>query len=338
VIYDETVAEWPGLARHQRKLDLQRLEGSSSRGSSLRHLGGKGGKGSSEGKKSSKSGPSSNKSSKSDSSSKKGGFLLRFRTIEPFLSGLMYFTLRTNTNCLSCIIAQSVDSSSEKSSSKKGKKPKTTTREIEPITGLDLSRAYRDTIQQEGLYKHCAMFQSIADATGGIRAAGTRGYIKSMEYVAKKLIKAGYNVYYTNVIADYFAERSPAVLDIVASATPIDFATPPNDPRTYYTYPGTAHGVVEAMVEAVDVNYTIVNATTESTSGCEVEDFANFTAGRIALMMRGTCSFLDKIDMAVQAGAVGVILTNSGTVNNTNATSNRFRRNVDVPSFMARPC
>jgi hypothetical protein len=66
VIYDETAAEWPGLARRQRKLDLQRLEGSSSRGSSLRHLGGKGGKDSSKGKKNSKSGSSSKKSKKGE--------------------------------------------------------------------------------------------------------------------------------------------------------------------------------------------------------------------------------------------------------------------------------
>jgi Peptidase family M28 len=47
--------------------------------------------------------------------------------------------------------------------------------------------------------------------------------------------------------------------------------------------------------------------------------------------MRGTCPRIDKINHAVSAGAVGVILTNSGTEGNTNATSFPFGSNVDVP-------
>jgi esterase/lipase len=45
------------------------------------------------------------------------------------------------------------------------------------------------------------MFQSIANETGGTRAAGYLGYTRSMKYVAKQLKKVGYDVHFTNVSA-----------------------------------------------------------------------------------------------------------------------------------------
>ena len=92
------------------------------------------------------------------------------------------------------------------------------------------------------------MFQKIADDTGGIRAAGSLGYNKSMEYVAKRLKKVGYDVHFTEVNADYFEELSPSLLEVIQSEPMVTFTTPPNNPSTYYTFPGTANGIVEAMV------------------------------------------------------------------------------------------
>jgi alpha-tubulin suppressor-like RCC1 family protein/PKD repeat protein len=48
--------------------------------------------------------------------------------------------------------------------------------------------------------------------------------------------------------------------------------------------------------------------TGTNTSGCEAEDFAGFTAGRIALMKRGVCSFSVKINNASDAGAIGALI------------------------------
>ena len=49
-----------------------------------------------------------------------------------------------------------------------------------------------------------------------------------------------------------------------------------------------------------------------STSGCEASDFAGFTAGNIAIIQRGTCSFALKAQNAEAAGAVGVVIFNEG--------------------------
>ncbi len=49
-----------------------------------------------------------------------------------------------------------------------------------------------------------------------------------------------------------------------------------------------------------------------TTSGCEAADFAGMPAGSIALMQRGTCTFGQKTDNAIAAGAVAAIIFNDG--------------------------
>jgi hypothetical protein len=52
------------------------------------------------------------------------------------------------------------------------------------------------------------------------------------------------------------------------------------------------------------------------TSGCEASDFAGFPAGNIALLRRGTCEFRLKTENAEAAGAVGVLIFNTGAPDN----------------------
>ena len=71
----------------------------------------------------------------------------------------------------------------------------------------------------------------------------------------------------------------------------------------------TESGDVSALVEAVDLDLGPDNA---STSGCEIEDFAGFSAGNIALVQRGACAFGTKAENAAASDAVGVIIFNQG--------------------------
>lgn len=114
------------------------------------------------------------------------------------------------------------------------------------LAGIDLSLAFRETIKRSALYVHCEKFQEIADLNGGNRASGSSGYVASMEYVLTKLADAGYQVYTTDVVADYFHEVLPPKLE-----GPIDFLD--TTIMAYYTFPGSASGTVEAPVYAVDV-------------------------------------------------------------------------------------
>ncbi len=51
-----------------------------------------------------------------------------------------------------------------------------------------------ECVTLEGVRAHQAAFQAIADANDGVRAVGTPGYDRSLEYVEGRLLAAGYNV------------------------------------------------------------------------------------------------------------------------------------------------
>ena len=73
-----------------------------------------------------------------------------------------------------------------------------------------------------------------------------------------------------------------------------------------------ARGVV-AKAKALTTHHDLaLGVGNTSTSGCEPEDFAGFTAGNIALLQRGTCPFVQKVETASAAGAVGVVMMNQG--------------------------
>jgi Zn-dependent M28 family amino/carboxypeptidase len=154
-----------------------------------------------------------------------------------------------------------------------------------------------ECVTLEGVREHQAAFQAIANANGGIRAAGTSGYDASLEYVVNKMNAAGYNV---TLNAFPFVFVPPAVLRQLAPLA-----------GTYETgtFTGTGYGTVTASITAVDINLVPPRA---NTSGCEAADFAGFPAGNIALIQRGTCTFAAKALNAQAAGASAVIIFNQG--------------------------
>ena len=74
-------------------------------------------------------------------------------------------------------------------------------------------------------------------------------------------------------------------------------------------------------LDAIDVNLDPVPANRISTSGCEDSDFAGFTAGDVALMQRGTCTFAEKVVNAQEAGASGAVIFNQGTAGRTDVVA-----------------
>lgn len=59
---------------------------------------------------------------------------------------------------------------------------------------MDASAQLRQAVSVEGIMAHVRSFQDIANANGGTRYVGTRGYAASADYVANQLRAAGYNV------------------------------------------------------------------------------------------------------------------------------------------------
>ncbi len=159
-------------------------------------------------------------------------------------------------------------------------------------------------MQADNVMERLEALQAIADDNGGTRAAGLDGYDASVAYVASELEHMGYRVTYDTFDFNAFYENGDGTL---SALTPNPVSYEWDVDFTYMSQ--TEAGDVTATVEAVDLDLGEGNG---STSGCEAEDFAGFTAGNIALMQRGACAFQTKAENAAAAGAVGAIIFNQG--------------------------
>jgi Zn-dependent M28 family amino/carboxypeptidase len=173
------------------------------------------------------------------------------------------------------------------------------------------SSKLRAAVTLAGVREHQAAFQAFANANGGNRLAGLGGHDASAAYVYDRAAAAGYNVSYQEFVYAFTGDATPPVLErITAPAATfvdgVDFAT----------MTGSGSGNVTAPVSAVDL-VVPSPAPNTSTSGCEATDFAGFTAGHIALMQRGSCSFRQKAENALAAGASGAIIFNEGNPGRT---------------------
>jgi Zn-dependent M28 family amino/carboxypeptidase len=167
------------------------------------------------------------------------------------------------------------------------------------------SQKLRDAVSVEQIREHMAAFQAIADANGGNRLAGAPGHEASAQYVTQRLKAAGYDVGSQPFTYNFVGTRTPSVISVVGGpsyANGFQFSTPGS------LAPADS-GDVTAPLYAVDLR---IPSTGGSTSGCEAADFAGFPVGAIALIQRGTCDFVLKIQNAINAGARAVILMNEG--------------------------
>ena len=165
-----------------------------------------------------------------------------------------------------------------------------------------------ECVTVEGVTEHLEALQAIADANDGTRVSGSPGYDASADYVVDQLRGAGYTVTRQPFEFPFFEQRSPSVFSRVSPEPGATFVE--GTDYAVATYSGT--GDATAVVQAVDVTIPPVGAANGNTSGCETADFAGFTAGNIALIQRGTCTFGVKVANAVAAGAAGVVLFNEG--------------------------
>src|SRR5690606_31700386 len=67
-----------------------------------------------------------------------------------------------------------------------------------------------------GILQHLRAFQAIADRNDGNRASGLSGHVASLDYVAKRLKKAGYNVTKQPFTFAFSRDLAPATLSQTA--------------------------------------------------------------------------------------------------------------------------
>jgi len=178
------------------------------------------------------------------------------------------------------------------------------------------SKKLRRAVTLDGILQHERKLQRIADAHQGNRAAATIGYEASVEYVADRLDEAGYRVRIKPFDFPTWRENATPVLEQTSpnsvSYTPGTAADDDNPDVDFITFEFSSSGNVEAPVVPTSDILIPSPATDASTSGCEPEDYPAETEGAISLIQRGTCPFVQKLEQALAAGAVGVILFNEG--------------------------
>lgn len=180
--------------------------------------------------------------------------------------------------------------------------------------GVDSSRLER-LVTVDGITGHQRALQRIADRNGGTRATRTPGYTASAAYVKATLERAGYNVHYEMFNMPEWRENAAPVLRQVSPTGRTYVAgAAGDDDSPSVDFIAFEHTPTKALtnVKVVPTEDVVVPSPGGSTSGCELSDFPAATSGAVSLIQRGTCSFTSKLENAVQAGAIGVILFNEG--------------------------
>merc|ERR1712137_910139 len=150
------------------------------------------------------------------------------------------------------------------------------------------------SVSIDNIMTHLQALQTIADMTGGTRAAGTAGYNASRDYIVAQLTEnTNYTVTVQNFNFQQTVQVSPPELQQTAPEA-ITYTRGIN--FNLMTYTGS--GDVTAVSQGVD------------NDGCSTDDYSTFISGNIALVARGNCDFSTKVDLCVAAGAGGVIIYN----------------------------
>lgn len=157
----------------------------------------------------------------------------------------------------------------------------------------------------QSAYDHLLELQKIAEENNGHRAAGSLGHSMSANYVAQQLLAVGYEVSLLPFEFTKFDKVGDAALSSQNDETNTNYVEETD--FNVMSFSPSAH--ISGQSESVDLALGTGNS---SSSGCEEEDFANFTTGKIALVQRGSCAFSQKALNAQKAGAIAVLIFNQG--------------------------
>ena len=150
-------------------------------------------------------------------------------------------------------------------------------------------------IRPDGIRAHLEALQSIADANGGVRTAGTPGYKASVDYVAGQLRDLGYAVETPEFEMATFTELPGASLEVGVDGP--TFTAGPDFHAMIYS----AGGDLTAPVVEVGFGES-------EEGGCDAGDWANLPDGAIAVVPPGPCFRRQIVLNAVEAGAAAVIV------------------------------
>jgi Zn-dependent M28 family amino/carboxypeptidase len=187
----------------------------------------------------------------------------------------------------------------------------------------------RKGVTVSGILEHEEALQRLAIANGGNRAAGTPGYRASVDYVVNRLRAAGYRVNLDGFDFPIWTVNGPATL---AELTPT--ARTFTEDSDYIVAQFATGDVTANIVPTNDIQIPPPGGAGTGTSGCEASDFPASTAGNIALMQRGTCTFTAKYANAKAAGAAGALIFNDGVGDRIAPIGTTAPGDVGIPAAM----
>ena len=162
--------------------------------------------------------------------------------------------------------------------------------------------------------EHQVALQRIASLNDDTREVFSSGYQESLDYVVSTLRDAGYRPRVDQFNFPFWAETQPPVLNQV-TPTPKTYvpgdAEDDDQPTADFITMANSPTVELTNAPVFPVGGILDPPTGGSDSGCEAADYAG-VSGKVALVQRGTCPFVDKWSLAQAAGATGVIIYNEG--------------------------
>jgi hypothetical protein len=198
------------------------------------------------------------------------------------------------------------------------------------VDDVDTSKL-RKGVTAGGILEHMRTLQRLANANDGNRAATTPGYEASLDFVERRLKRAGYNV--TRHEFPFAAWEQIGAATLMREGQPAYTEGPPEGGGDYAIAQFSGSGTVTAPL--VTTNDIVLDPTGEpgsGTSGCEEADWSGQDlTGKIALVERGFCPFVDKINLAKQLGAAAVLIFNDGYPDRTDAFQ------IGAPPFIGIP-
>jgi Zn-dependent M28 family amino/carboxypeptidase len=156
----------------------------------------------------------------------------------------------------------------------------------------DLARELAGKVTADGMYAHLTKLQEIADANKGSRAEGTPGYDASVDYVAQFLRDKGFDV------------QTPE----------FDRIGDTQQGRTSLTVAGRDYHVDQAslMFTTPAGGLKATTLRPQKSPGCSAADYGTVSVkGAIAVVDDTGCSVVDKQNVAVAKGAVGVLVVSA---------------------------
>ena len=171
--------------------------------------------------------------------------------------------------------------------------PQDTDQAPDPAAAAEFANNLRDKVGIDAMMAHLQKLQEIADANNNTRAIGTPGFDASVDYVANVLRDHGFDVQTPEFVARVFKSEKGSVQlgdkTFEARALQYSLGAPPEG-----------------------ITGPIVAAPTDDTPGCSPEDYDGLTVkDAVVLVNRGSCPFKEKLAVAVEKGAVALIIADS---------------------------